>query len=429
MSLTREQERAYARRILLSRMRILSAHPFFGLLLMHASFFVDEGIGTACTDGKNIRFCPKFMDELSDSELDFIMMHEIMHIALMHCNRGRKYDPEAFNIACDIVVNSNILLATGMKSESITLRKYGESMHLAPSGTEGYKYTAEEVYAMLPNSMKEGLGGRSRGGGGKGESRDGSGKSRGSGSGSRSKATAAIEKGSWDDHSRWGEYGEDETYGDVWAKRVRDAAITVSVQDPGNSRGTLPLFAERLLRDLRTAKCDWRTILADFISREICDYSFSPPDRRFDGTGFFLPDYSDSEDVVEDILFMIDTSASMSDGMITDAYSEIKGAVDMFDGKLRGWLGFFDAAVVEPEPFCNEDELYIIRPYGGGGTSFEVIFRYVRERMTDKPPASIIILTDGQAPYPSESMTGDIPVLWVINNETVTPPWGRIARI
>ena len=44
-------------------------------------------------------------------------------------------------------------------------------------------------------------------------------------------------------------------------------------------------------------------------------------------------------------------------------------------------------------------------------------------------PVSIVILTDGYAPFPEVSETMDIPVLWIINNEEVTPPWGRVARI
>lgn len=53
---------------------------------------------------------------------------------------------------------------------------------------------------------------------------------------------------------------------------------------------------------------------------------------------------------------MIDTSGSMSDKEITAAYSEIKGAIDQFGGKLSGWLGFFDADIIEPVPFSDEDE-------------------------------------------------------------------------
>ena len=64
---------------------------------------------------------------------------------------------------------------------------------------------------------------------------------------------------------------------------------------------------------------------------------------------------------------MIDTSGSMSDDMITAAYSEVKGAIDQFGGKLEGWLGFFDAAIIEPKRFTSLDEFKIIKPAGGGG--------------------------------------------------------------
>ena len=36
--------------------------------------------------------------------------------------------------------------------------KYGEAMNKTPSGDDGYKYTAEEVYDMLPKSKKSSSG-------------------------------------------------------------------------------------------------------------------------------------------------------------------------------------------------------------------------------------------------------------------------------
>ena len=119
----------------------------------------------------------------------------------------------------------------------------------------------------------------------------------------------------------------------------------------------------------------------------------------------------------------------MSDDMITAAYSEVKGAIGQFDGRLRGWLGFFDAAIIEPMPFEDGESLRIIKPAGGGGTDFQIVFEYVARHMADKPPASIIILTDGWAPFPQEHLARGIPVLWLLNNEKVDPPWGKIARI
>ncbi len=134
------------------------------------------------------------------------------------------------------------------------------------------------------------------------------------------------------------------------------------------------------------------------------------------------------EDLVEDILFMIDTSGSMSDEMIAHAFSEVKGAIEQFDGKLKGWLGFFGAAIIEPKPFSDIEEFKLIKAAGGGGTNFQIIFEYVAKYM-EKLPASIIVLTDGYAPFPEEKETGGIPVLWLLNNEEVQPPWGKVARI
>lgn len=435
MALSESKIKGCIKRLLLSRMRILYNHGFYGLLLMHMIYAVSEEIETACTDGVRITFGIDFLYSLSDSELDFVMMHEILHVVLQHCFRGDVEDPEAYNIAADIVVNSNIMLENGMKASSITLSKYGIAMHVAPDGKEGHEYTAEQVYAMLPKNLNKKGNNKSPGsavGRAKKENKKGNNKSPGSADG-RAKKEIAKDKHQpvwvWDDHSQWGKYEEDDTLRDVWVKRFEDAAEAIEIRDPSNTRGLLPAFAQRILKELKKPQTDWRTILNDFIQEEVVDYSFAPPDRRFDDSPFFLPDFNGKEDRVEDILFMIDTSGSMSDDMIAAAYSEVKGAIDQFNGKLKGWLGFFDAAIIKPQPFSDENEFKIIKPAGGGGTDFQIIFEYVFHHMSDKLPASIIILSDGDAPFPLEKLAGGIPVLWLLNNEEVNPPWGKVARI
>ena len=77
-----EKEKGYRKRLLLSRLHILCNNGFYGLLLMHMIYSIDEKCETAATDGHRIIFGPKFLDELSDAELDFVMMHEILHVVL-----------------------------------------------------------------------------------------------------------------------------------------------------------------------------------------------------------------------------------------------------------------------------------------------------------------------------------------------------------
>lgn len=213
---------------------------------------------------------------------------------------------------------------------------------------------------------------------------------------------------------------------EAMAKQFRN--LETDPEKDGNLRGLIPGFAQRLLEELKDPQVDWRTVLQEFVQEEITDYSFMPPDRRFGDSPFFLPDYNEKDEKIEKILFMIDTSGSMSRKTITAVYSEIKGAIDQYSGRLQGWLGFFDAAVVEPVPFENEEELLDIKPAGGGGTRFDIIFSYVEEYMSEDPPVSIVILTDGIAPFPDERMTNGIPVLWVLTSD-ITPPWGKIAKV
>ena len=176
---------------------------------------------------------------------------------------------------------------------------------------------------------------------------------------------------------------------------------------------------------------DWRVVLNDFIQEEVCDYSFAPPDKRLQDCPFFLPDFNDTEITVKKILFAVDCSGSMSNDDITQCYSEIYHAILQFNGKLEGYVGYFDSAFTTPVPFKDIEEFSASVPTGGGGTDIIPIFNYVKTEMKDDPPVSIIILTDGgicDMP-PNDTITDGIPVLWVINNYDETPPWGKVIRM
>lgn len=376
----------------------MKKHPFYAILLTHMKYALDEKCQTAYTDGCRIAFSPEFMKKLSDSELDFVLMHEILHVALCHCARTKDgMDNELFNIACDIVVNSNILYSNNMDRSTITLAEFGEAMNMVPDGRNGYECSAEEVYDILVNKSKQ------------------------------------DDKRRFDDHGKWKNSDDgDEMF--TWQARVVSAAKSVlENQTPGGEKttayGDVPLLVNRMLKDLLSPQTDWKTILHDFLQDEVNDYSFLPPDRRMSDSGFFLPDFNEKDFCVKDILFMVDTSGSMSDETITKCFSEIKGAIDQFDGKLSGWLGFFDAAVEAPKPFSSYEEFKAIHPIGGGGTSFKAVFDYVQTDMTDNLPAYVIILTDGYAEFPEEKAAMGIPVLWMITNRDINPPWGKTARI
>lgn len=291
-----------------------------------------------------------------------------------------------------IVVNSTILEMWGLTSIHVA----GEvPIHLAPDGSEGREYNAEEVYRMLLA------------------------KSAGS-SGNTPASGGAVDR-----HDVWKGIENQERIRDIWDRRIRNAAQ--ACQEGAGLSSSLRELMEKLNS---RSKVDWRQLLHDFIQHDTCDYSFLPPDRRFFGE-FFLPAFNVDEDQgsARDIWVCVDTSTSISDAQLTEALLEIRDA--MRQAGLSGAVSFFDGEITDPEPFTTEEEFRKILPKGGGGTSFHVIFRYLRERRSRELPRAILIFTDGFVwQWPEEAAAMGVPVMWLIcKGGNTKAPWGQVVEL
>ena len=87
------------------KIRLLRKLPFYGDIVLKLGFHEKKEIPTACTDGKNIYYNPSFFKKLTEGQRNYILMHEIFHVILMHPYRGKGKNPRLWNIACDMVVN------------------------------------------------------------------------------------------------------------------------------------------------------------------------------------------------------------------------------------------------------------------------------------------------------------------------------------
>jgi len=232
-----------------------------------------------------------------------------------------------------------------------------------------------------------------------------------------------------DDHSMWNK-PETQNKGQQKAQDWEGRLVQAAQIAESRRAGSVPGYMKRLINNIISPQKDWRILLNEFIQPETDDYSFLPPDRRFQDNDFFLPDLNDTIEVVKRIIFYIDTSGSIGDRELCAAYSEIVGACNQFSGKLSGWIGFFDHIAYGLHSFENVTEVLKIKPEGGGGTSFHAPFDYINKEFKDNDDiAGIIILTDGYADFPKESIANGVPVLWLINNEEIKPPWGLHTTI
>lgn len=386
--LDKEAKIAVLKRIKEIRAQILKEMPFIGVLLMRLSIGLAP-CETAFTDMKRIVFDPGFVNRLSDTELRFVMHHEVLHCVLGHCIRGKGYDPMLFNIACDIVVNSNIMNAMGINQE---FRIDGQAvMHRTPRGQAGYVYTAEDVYFML---LKEA---------------------------DKSNGTLI------DRHDVWTSVDPYSHLVDEWTKDVEET-VAATLYSP---LGMPYLVRQQALDRMYRAKLKWKNMLRDFVtaSAREYDYNFAPPERRFLDSPYIFPAFNSIEtQEVENLWFVVDASGSISSKSLAMVFEELKSAVKKVKG-LKGKLSFFDTAVTEPKDFGSIRDLNRIHAVGGGGTSFACIFRYMEKHMRGKLPAAIIIMTDGYAPFPKQNAAKNIPVLWIIVDSGVKPPWGKYFYI
>lgn len=374
------------RRMTEARAALVRDNPFFGHLAMGLQLACAP-CETTCTDGKRLIFDSEFAEQLSVQELQFVTLHEVMHCVLEHCIRGRNLHSLLFNIACDIVVNSTILDMWGLD----TFKVVGEeAMHLAPDGKEGRIYSAEEIYHML--LQKQGK---------------------------------VPKVSSFDRHDLWQGICDKTQLRDDWNGRIRNA-----IKACGDSAG-MPQNIRKVVQELANrADLDWKQLLHDFLQFDQHDYTFLPPDRRYGGSDLYLPAFNVDEDdgSANDIWVCVDTSASISAEELATAMTEILDA--MRQARLKGKISFFDSNITEPEPFESEAELKKITPNGGGGTSFQIIFDYLQERMYPEMPKAILIFTDGFARWPEEQDAMEVPVLWMISsNGRDSAPWGRVVKL
>lgn len=391
-----------AKRLTQARALLIRDNPFFGRLSLGLKLACAP-CGTACTDGERLIFDPQFAKRLgTDREMQFVILHEVLHCVLEHCTRGKTNDSKLFNVACDIVVNSTILGMWGLDTFQVAGT---EPMHLTPDGLEGRDFSAEEVYQMLLDQRAD-----------QSEDHDPG----------REETSGSDERCSVDRHDIWKAITDESSLKEAWNVRIREAA------KEGNVLAEMPQAVRNVVESLfHRSKVNWKQMLHDFLQYDTYDYNFLPPDRRFSEEEFFLPAYNVDEDLgrANGLWICIDTSASITAELLKEALLEVVDA--MRQAGLAGSISFFDGKISDPEPFETVEEFRKIVPKGGGGTSYHTIFQYLKEKMYPDLPRAILVFTDGFVyDWPQEKEAMEVPVLWLVCEKGNTRiPWGRVAEL
>lgn len=368
-----------------SILRIRHRQPFFGALALFAEHRLDQSVPTAATDGRVVVFNPDFAENLSNRELDAVMVHELLHAALLHCPRRGQRDAHVWNLAADIVVNGIIR---------------NEPVLSLPSGAcrddDLEKYEVEEVYEMLlardPELSNPWIG----------------------------HDLLSLPHAPQDGHAEavHGLEGRDhpslEAY---WRQALQQASTLVNAAGRADASAGL----SRWIQNITAPELDWRSLLWRFLVRTPVD--FTGFDRRLIGRGLYLEALEGDSISVR---IAVDTSGSVSGDVLDRFLSEVRGIVRMYP-HLEARLFYADAELFGPFEL-NED--FLEQPKGGGGTAFAPFFDHIRQSGDLGRDTILIYLTDGYGSFP-ESVP-EHPVLWVVppgGLPTEEFPFGEVARL
>ena len=386
-----ETDRKVIEKMITARIGLLLKAPFFGnlatrLILTNA----DAWLSTAATDGRKFYYNSEFVNKLSIRETEFLFGHETLHVVYDHMGRRGDRDPRLFNVAADFCVNADLID-----------QHIGEKITKVPILYDPkYKgMSAEEVYDLLEkNATKINI---------KqlidqvlDEHLDGEGDDDGDSTGGRPKLS------------------EEEK------KQIRDEikeAVLSAAQTCG--AGNLPAGIKRLLTDMTEPKMNWRELLQQQIESTVkADYTWMRPSRKSWHLDAILPGQNNAQMI--DICVSVDLSGSISDAQCKDFFSEIHGIMQMYSEAFKIHVWTFDTEVYNPQVFTqdNLDEILDYIPQGGGGTTFEANWDFMKENEID--PKKFIMFTDG---YPGGSWGDEnfCDTLFVIHGSTtIVAPFG-----
>jgi predicted metal-dependent peptidase len=228
-----------------------------------------------------------------------------------------------------------------------------------------------------------------------------------------------------------GEDGRDGSTGlGAGARQLLRRQVANEVLAHGKQAGTVPSGLQRWAEDTLGPKVDWRRELAAELRRGISevagavDYTYRRPSRRASVLdGVVLPSLRRP---VPQVAVVCDTSGSMTAGELGRVLGEVDGvlrAVGVGGTSVR--VLAVDAAVHTAQRVTSARQVDLL---GGGGTDLGVGIAAAVELRPR--PQVVVVLTDGETPWPAEPPRGVRVVVGLIGSQPPTPPsWARAVRI
>ena len=341
---------------------------YSGIILMGTSKVVDN-CPTAYTDGVNKRYGRKFIEKLSEPELQALVLHENLHVALNHIGRFRQKfeeDPQLMNVCADYVVN-DIIVSIGDT----------DFLKLPEGGLYDRKYhnwSVNEVYKDLKKKKDE----------------------QQSYQDSYDPCTETGDDGvgdlkPLDEH----DFGASENM-TIEEKKAVAKDIDDALREGQILAGKLGGKTPRSIDELLQPKVDWKAELREFISSSIKgndEYTWRKFNKRLMANDIYMP--SMENESIGELVVAIDTSGSIGTVELTEFATELVSICNtVTPEKIRVVWWDYD---VHGEQSFNVDDYgniaHLLKPKGGGGTRLSCVSDYIVKENIDAE--AVVVFTDG----------------------------------
>ena len=416
---------------------------------------VDPRIPTAATNGAWVKYNPNFTAKCSDPQLFGLVLHESLHVILMHMWRRGQRHPGLWNYANDAIINLYIRsrgyelpengvdvkwVTEAMSSELVYKRMKDElpeppEKPEPPAGGKPCEDGEGEGEGEGGGEEEEGEEGDDKGGSGSGggdddddSADDGSGSGSGSGSGGSADGSGGdegpeddgIPKGGWDNS------GDLLDADDEACKADLEATIITAAQ-MAKTCGQGSSLIDRILGDIGKPSVDWEDVCREMLTSSArTDFSFSRPNRRYVWQNIFMP--SLLSEAVGALLIGFDVSGSMSQSEANQVAAEITAIASDLNPEFVEVV-YCDTRITKVERFEQGDDV-VLNVVGGGGTAFAPVFDYLAA--SEEQYAGMIYFTDMCA-RTSHLVQPDIPVIWADTSghygKENPPPFGVVVEV
>jgi predicted metal-dependent peptidase len=401
-----------------ARLRLATERPYMGAALYNLVPVERLGLGTLAVDKWwRLYYDPEAVATWDVIHLAGVLYHEIAHLLRAHHERFEHAEKTTANVSTDIEINDDI------RNEGVQLPEgalYPEAFNL-PAGL-----LAEEYYAKLTQgqqSQQGQQGGNSAEGSADGQQgqnaaakADGNGKPAPTCGRCGSCAHGHQEPWELGSPESSGVPGVSEAEAEVIRRQVAHEIVRIAAQS--KERGSVPAHWRRWAEEKLRPKVDWRRQLRSAVRAALAtvagaaDYSYRKlPRRRLPNIvtpGLVQP--------VPEVAVVVDTSGSMSDDLLARALAEVQGVLRA-TGVHGATVLTVDAAVHTVQRVFDARQVKLV---GGGGTDMRV---GIDAALKLRPrPHVIIVLTDGDTPWPS-SPPRDVKVIaGIIDNPNADAP-------